>query len=333
MRLQSLRAFQAVMETASATEAGRRLYRTQPQISRLIAALEEEVGFKLFLRHRRRLVPTQEGNLFYNEAKRILAGLDEIARVADDIRSHKEARLRIVSQPYLGLAVLPEAIATFSQSHPNLRVSMEIRSRGDVASWVAGHQFDLGIVALPIDVPGVRSEPFAEVRVAVALPQSHPLTKKRRLTASDLVGRPFIALRPYTLLRQAVDRLFGDLGLSLTIRAETSFGLSACQMVATGLGITVTDPLIARCLPSGHIQLRDWEPGLHLTYGFLYSSAHPPLSMVTEFADEVAATTKRLAPDHVHLLAERARGFSRRSRVRLRSRPAQESTDRRSPIP
>jgi len=299
------------METASVTEAGRRLYRTQPQISRLIAALEEEVGFKLFLRHRRRLVPTQEGNLFYNEAKRILTGLDEISRVADDIRSHKDARLRIVSQPYLGLAVLPDAIATFSQSRPNLRVSVEIRSRGDVASWVAGHQFDLGIVALPIDVPGVRSEPFAEVRVVVALPRRHSLAKKKRLTAFDLVDQPFIALRPYTLLRQAVDRLFGDLGLSLTIRAETSFGLSACQMVATGLGITLTDPLIARCLPYGHLQLRDWEPGLHLTYGFLYSSAHPPLSMVTEFSDEVAATTKRLSPGHVTLIKERGRRHTR----------------------
>ncbi|HSD51342.1 MAG TPA: LysR family transcriptional regulator [Candidatus Methylomirabilis sp.] len=306
MRLQSLRALQAVMETGSTTEAGKRLYRTQPQVSRLIAALEEELGFKLFLRDRRRLLPTQEGSLFYAEVRRILSGLEEISKVAEDIRAHKEARLRIVSQPYLAHAVLPDALAAFARSHPNLRYSLEIRSRGDVGSWVAGHQFDLGVVALPIDVPGVSSQPFATVQVLVAFPVAHPLARKKRLKAEDLLGQPFIALRPYTLLRHLVDELFAQLHLPLTIRAETSFGLAACQMVAKGLGITLTDPLVARCLPPGQIELREWEPGLSLPYGFLFSSTHPPLSVVLDFADTVAETTKRLAPEYVRLTGKKS---------------------------
>lgn len=304
MTLQSLQALRAVMETGSATEAARRLYRTQPQISRLIASLEEELGFKLFIRDRRRLMPTQEGHLFYNEVKRILAGFDEIARIAEDIRSHKEARLRVVSQPFLAQAVLPHAFAAFAEAHPGLRYSLEIRSRGDVGSWIAGHQFDLGVVALPIDVPGVRSRPFASVPVLAGLPPAHALTRKKRLKAEDFVGQPFIALRPYTLLRHLVDELFSELNLPLTIRAETSSGLSACQMVAQGLGISLADALVARCLPPGQIELREWDPGLSLTYGFLYSSAHPPLSPVLEFAEIVAETTKKLSPKHVRLIRD-----------------------------
>ena len=173
----------------------------------------------------------------YNEVKRILSGFDEIARMAEDIRSHKEARLRVVSQPFLAQAVLPHAFAAFADAHPGLRYSLEIRSRGDVGSWIAGHQFDLG-----------------------------------------------------------VDEVFSELNLPLTIRAETSSGLSACQMVAKGLGISLADALVARCLPPGQIELREWDPGLSLTYGFLYSSAHLPLSPVPEFAEIVAATTKKLSP-------------------------------------
>ena len=45
MRLNRLQALRAVLETGSVTEASRRVHRTQPQISRLISALEEEVGF------------------------------------------------------------------------------------------------------------------------------------------------------------------------------------------------------------------------------------------------------------------------------------------------
>src|SRR3989338_8928205 len=74
----------------------------------------------------------------YNEVKRILSGFDEIARIAEDIRSHKEARRRVVSQPFLAQAVLPHAFAAFAEAHPGLRYSLEIRSRGDVGSWIAG---------------------------------------------------------------------------------------------------------------------------------------------------------------------------------------------------
>lgn len=302
MRLRSLQALHAVMEMGSVTEAAKRLYRTQPQVSRLIAGLEEELGFRLFSRRGRRLVATQEGLRFHDEARRILSGLEDISRIAEDIRTLKEARLRIVAQPYLAHAIVPEAMAGFAARHPRVRYSLEIRSRRDVGQWIAGQQFDLGIAALPIDVPAVTSEPFASVAVAVVLPKGHRLAEKSRLEARDLVGEPFIALNPLALLRQRIDSLFADLGLPLSVRAETSSGLSACQMVAKGLGVTLADPLVAGCLAPGQIDIRQWDPGLRLTYGFLYSTAHTPSALVLDFADIVARTAKRLEPGAVELL-------------------------------
>lgn len=304
MRLRSLQALHAVMETGSVTEAARRLYRTQPQVSRLIAALEEELGFRLFLRRGRRLVATQEGVRFYAEAKRILSGLDDITRIAEDIRTLRQARLRIVAQPYLAQSVVPDAMADFAGRHPEVRYSLEIRSRRDVGQWIAGQQFDLGVAALPIDVPTVSTRPFATVAVAAVLPRGHRLARRKRLEARDLAGEPFIALNPYALLRHRVDELFAELGLALSIRAETTSGLSACQMVARGLGVTLADPLVAACIAPGEIVVREWNPGLRLTYGFLYSNAYAPSGLVLDFAETLARTAKRLQPGAVDLVAE-----------------------------
>lgn len=308
MRLRSLQALHAVMETGSVTEAAQRLYRTQPQVSRLIAALEEELGFRLFLRRGRRLVATQEGVRFYAEVKRILSGLDDIGRIAEDIRTLRLARLRIVAQPYLAQSIIPDAIADFAARHPEVRYSLEIRSRRDVGQWIAGQQFDLGVAALPIEVPTVTTQPFATVAVAAVLPRGHRLARKARLDAADLAGEPFIALNPYALLRHSVDRLFDELGIGLAIRAETSSGLSACQMVARGLGVTLADPLVAACIPQGQIVVRPWSPGLRLTYGFLYSNAYAPSGLVLDFAETVARTARRLQPRAVELAAEFAAG-------------------------
>ncbi|MFP3700651.1 LysR substrate-binding domain-containing protein, partial [Burkholderia sp. SIMBA_013] len=91
--------------------------------------------------------------------------------------------------------------AEFARSHPHTRVSLEVRSRVDGGLWMSGQQFDLGVAALPIDFPGIISRTFAQVRLVIAMPEGHRLAAKAVVTADDIQHEPFIALRPFTLLR------------------------------------------------------------------------------------------------------------------------------------
>ena len=229
MRLGYLQALRAVMEAGTVTEAAARLHRTQPQVSRLIANLEEELGFAIFSRHKRRLVPTMEGRTFYREAERILTGFDEISNIIRDIRRKDEPRLRIVAQSFLAHTVLPRALATFVLDEPKLRYTLDIGSRADIERWYTGQSFDLGLAALPIGYERlVRSQAFASGTVVAVLPRGHRLAKKSVLDARDIADEPFVGLKPYTLLRKEIDRLFSELGFHLNIRGETSTGVMAC---------------------------------------------------------------------------------------------------------
>ncbi|WP_417221032.1 LysR family transcriptional regulator [Achromobacter spanius] len=301
MRLNRLQALRAVLETGSVTEASRRVHRTQPQISRLISALEEEVGFSLFLRQGRGLIPTQECLRFYEGSRHILAGFDEVSRIADSIRNQQDAWLRILTQPYFAYSVTPLAIAEFSRSHPRVRISLEVRSRVDVGLWMSGQQFDLGLAALPIDFPGIRSRPFADVRLVIAMPQGHRLAANAVLTPEDIKDEPFIALRPFTLLRQRTDDLMEKYRLPLRLVMETSSGQSACQLAALGVGIALADPILAANVPG--IVLRDFEPRLSIPYGFLLPSSYAPSEQAREFARLFVRIVKETAPDRVQLLA------------------------------
>ena len=292
------------METGSVTEASKTIYLTQPQVSRLIAALENELGLRLFVRAGRRLVPTQEGLRFYDETQRILAGIDDFYKIAKDIREINEPRLRVMCQPYLAYALMPESFAAFAERYPKTRFSLEIRSRGDVGPWMAGQQFDIGLAALPIDFPAARAIQFASVTMVVALPKGHHLTRKEFLDAEEIAAEPFITLKPFTLLRRLTDNIFHGAGLSLSVRAESSSGLSVCQMVSKGLGVSIVDPLVAKCIDPNLIEIRSWAPGIKLRYAFIYSEAYAPSSLTLEFADTVAFTTKRLCPDYVDLVSK-----------------------------
>ncbi|MNS59880.1 HTH-type transcriptional activator CmpR [compost metagenome] len=301
MRLNRLQALRAVLETGSVTEAARRIHRTQPQISRLISALEEEVGFSLFLRQGRGLIPTQECLRFYDGTRHILAGFEEVSRIADSIRNQQDAWLRILTQPYFAYSVTPSAIAEFSRSHPRVRISLEVRSRVDVGLWMSGQQFDLGLAALPIDFPGIRSRQFADVRLVIAMPEGHRLAAKAVLTPEDIKDEPFIALRPFTLLRQRTDDLMEKHRLPLRLVMETSSGQSACQLAALGVGIALADPILAANVPG--IVLRDFEPRLSIPYGFLLPSSYAPSEQAREFARLFVRIVKETAPDRVQLVA------------------------------
>ena len=114
MRMHNLRALSLVIETGTVTKAAERLFLTQPQVSRLISELEDELGFVCFSRKGRALVPTKEGIRFYAEAKRILMGFDEIPGIAEDIRLNRGKKLNIVAPSYMAMSSIPETINIFS---------------------------------------------------------------------------------------------------------------------------------------------------------------------------------------------------------------------------
>ena len=296
MRMNRLQALRAVMETGSVTEASRRIHRTQPQISRLISALEAEVGFTLFLRQGRGLVPTHECLRFYEGTRHILAGFEEVSRIASSIRNQQDAWLRILTQP-LAYSVTPAAIAEFSRLHPRVKVSLEVRSRVEVGLWMSGQQFDLGLAALPIDFPGIRSRSFADVRLVIAMPERHRLAAKSVVTVDDIRTNPSSRCA-LTRCCASIDDLMEQRRLPLHMVMETSSGQSACQLAALGVGVALADPVLAANVPG--IVLRDFEPKLTLPYGFLLPNAYAPSEQAREFA-RIFVRLVKTAPQRVEL--------------------------------
>ncbi|KAJ8135943.1 hypothetical protein OY671_010844, partial [Metschnikowia pulcherrima] len=170
------------------------------------------------------------------------AGFEEVSRIADSLRNKQDAWSRISTQPYFAYSVTPRAIAEFARSHPHTRVSSEVRSRVDVGLWSSGQHSDSGVAASPIDFPGIISRTFARVRSVIAMPEGHRSAAKAVVSADDIQDEPFIASRPFTLLRQHIDDSMAKRRSPSRSVMETSSGQSACQLAASGMGIASADP-------------------------------------------------------------------------------------------
>lgn len=285
LAVQGLRAFRAVMEVGSTGAAADRMGRTQPQLSRLISQLEAEIGFPLFDRERRRLVPTARAHRFYQDVLRALDGLDSIKQIGEELRLEADAQLRVIAPPYASYTVLPEALARYRQTYPNGQFSLELVTRSSMGRWLSFHQFDIGIASLPFDAPSISSIPLAQVQTVVVMPVGHPLAERRRITVRDFEHYPFVALNTFTLLRRQLDRVLDDAGVKLRLAGETDTGLSACQLVAEGVGITVVDRLWVDAMPPGKVEYRHWDPGVKSSFGLIHPSSVPLGTSARLFAD------------------------------------------------
>lgn len=120
-RFYALQLFARVARTGSFSVAGRELGISQPTASRIIAALEKQVGAALFTRTTRAVTLTEAGQDYLARVEAILAALDEADHAA---RGTGELRgmLRIALSTSSAIRTVIPQIARFTDRHPNLRV-------------------------------------------------------------------------------------------------------------------------------------------------------------------------------------------------------------------
>jgi DNA-binding transcriptional LysR family regulator len=123
-KLTSLRAFVKVVETASFSEAGRRLRMSRSAISKHVAELEQELGVQLLSRTTRRVTPTENGQSYYERAVTILADLDAADRAVSELQVKPRGLLRVNAPMSFGTMQLGPAIAGFMQLYPDLQIQL-----------------------------------------------------------------------------------------------------------------------------------------------------------------------------------------------------------------
>jgi DNA-binding transcriptional LysR family regulator len=288
MNLKRLQAFRAVFEAGSVTRAAEQLHTTQPALSRLIGDLEAELGLALFVRQRRRLVPTAEGLMFHREAEKALAAVDQIVDIARDIRTLKGSHIRIVAPMLTAFGILPAAIAAFRASHPRTRVSLEVKNIRDIADWVANGPFDIGVTALPFEDARVECELFATVRAVLVMPERHRLAAKRVVSLKELRGQAMILPSPDgNAPRRSIDAAFESMGVKAESELDTSSAFGTCLLVARGLGLGIVDPFTFQLVSGLGLIARPLRPAIEFPFGFFFPRHRSRSALVNAFARAV----------------------------------------------
>src|SRR5436190_15510567 len=238
-----LRHFRYVIEVAEELNFGRaaeRLNICQPPLSHQIRLLEEELGVKLFERTKRRVEVTEAGRRLVDEARKVLAQVEQAAKVASRTSKGELGHLS------LGMIweqkLLVEALRVFAKRYPEVHVDLHRLGAREQAQALAEGRLHVGfMIAGPTRDPSLVYETLGWDPLVVGLPERHHLAALERVPLRALADERYIMFQ-----RDINPNIYDDIiavcrnaGFSLNIFHQVNNIYSSMALVAAGLGVAL----------------------------------------------------------------------------------------------
>jgi DNA-binding transcriptional LysR family regulator len=287
LNLRQIEAFRAVMLTGSVVAAARLMSVTQPGVSRTIGLMELRLGYPLFERKGRRLVPTPEAEALYREVEHLYGSIERIGQVAQDIRFQRAGALRIATLPALAQWLVPRGITRFLSTRPNVTVFVQSLPSRQIAELVSTRQFDVGVVELPLSRPAIEIEPFDPVQSMAVIPASHRLAGRSKISLKDLDGERMVLLSQHSFVRYQIDDAFSSLSVAPNVVLETPSSSIACALVAAGAGIALVSKWAAEPFAGPDMVVLPIEEALSSRYALIFPEGSNRLLLADAFAKDL----------------------------------------------
>ncbi|MGF6240820.1 LysR family hca operon transcriptional activator [Paraburkholderia sp. GAS38] len=290
MELRHLRYFIAVAETGSLTVAAeRRLFTSQPSLSRQIRDLEEEVGAELFNRSARGVELTASGKAFLDHARLALSQVDAATEAA---RRASQPTRQVFALGFLTgeeMTWLPRAMQVLRDELPKIDVTVSSHYSPDLADGLARGKLDLAFLraepGFDLDYRVVSRE-----KLIVLMPSDHPLTERTSIRPEDFRGEPFImATNKATVLNQVILRYLRENAINVAPEHGVDNLAMAMSLVASTRGLALLPEYANNLLPWSVVSrpLEGEAPTIDLVIGYSKSNTSAVLKLFLSRADEL----------------------------------------------
>ncbi|GAA5164743.1 LysR family transcriptional regulator [Pseudonocardia eucalypti] len=216
MRFRRLQYFVAVAEELSFTRAAERLHMAQPPLSQQIALLEKDLGVTLVDRTRRTIRLTSAGAALLPEARRLLAELDDAARMVRRVGAGAVGRLTVGFVPTAINGDLPELLLAFREGYPEVELVLRELAPDPLLRAVRERRVDVGLLYRPFSEPELAEHRLSSERLLLALPEGHPLAAGGEVSLTEVRDEPFVLPEQHDIpgIHAAVAATFTDAGIA-----------------------------------------------------------------------------------------------------------------------
>ena len=238
-----LEALVHLVEERSFSRAARRMYLSQPSLTKHIRNLEDALGAKVVNRASRAFTLTPEGRVVYDYARRILKLREEAVERVMRARAAEEGDIRIAASTIPATYILPTAIAAFREKFPAIRAAVRAADSSEVIETVLENGAEIGFIGKEPAGAKLASEPLWRDRMVLAVPAAHPWAKRKTVRVRELEKEPFVIRERGSGTRDAFERCLAEAGKTdlsrFRVVAEMGSSEAVKEAVIAGVGLSV----------------------------------------------------------------------------------------------
>ena len=258
--LHRLSIFVAIAKSLSFSKAAKELHISQPSASMQLKLLEKELGARFFIRKKRGIELTKEGGNLLERAKSILLQLDELKyqfrrkTTEDEIKT-----LSIGGTNSPAVSILPLILSKFKKTHPQVQLSLRTDVSHVLEELILNSEIELAVVTNPSYSSSIVYEFYRKERVLTVVSKDHELAEKKKLTLSELSGKPFVVKKgkgPLSSRTEQYLKKMKERGFELNpvIYCETMETLKAVVKAGMGIGILYAE-IAEPDIRQGHLRV------------------------------------------------------------------------------
>ncbi len=245
MDISSLQAFITVARYQSFSQASDKLFVTQPAISKRVAALEEELGTRLFNRIARQVSLTEAGKQLLPKAQEVVNQAQDMHRYASNLNDDMSGVLSVAIAHHIGLHRMPPILKAFNEMHS--KVTLDIRFEDSDKAFLGVEQGDIefAVITLPNVLPDkLIKQVIWQDDLNVVVGNDHPLAEgitgaTKKVTLSELANYPCVLTSQDTQTHQIIYREFKKQNLELDVQMQTNNLETLKMLTAAGIGWSV----------------------------------------------------------------------------------------------
>lgn len=298
MTLKQLRYITAVADIGNITEAAKQLYIAQPSLTSAIQELEKEYGITIFIRNKKGIEITPEGEEFLGYARQVLEQTDLIdERYTGSNRG--KLRFCVSSQHY---SFVVEAFVELLKKYGGEKYEFHMREKQtyDIIEDVSHLRSEIGVIYMnsfnetvikkTLRDNGLIFEPLFRAKPHVFVGKDSPLAKKKSLSLEDLKPYPRLSYEQgshnsFYFSEEILSTVDADKELLVHDRA-TLFNL------LIGLhGYTICSGVISEELNGANIVARPLKVDDYMEIGYILPSAMHPSNLTKAYIDILKGLT------------------------------------------
>jgi DNA-binding transcriptional LysR family regulator len=269
IKLEQYKIFNEAATTLSFSEAARNLFITQSAVSQAIALLEKELKIQLFVRMKKGVILTKEGELLYQNINQALNLITNAENQLSNLRELEEGELVIAAGDSVSEFFLTPYLSKFHDLYPNVTIKVVNRTSIEIYELLKNGQVDLGFVNLPIhDESLTFNECFIIHDIFVGKNPSNKIYSYKELSKL-----PLILLEESSNSRNYLNKQFAKNGIKLHPQMELGAHSLLLECVKERLGVAcVIKEFSSRYLNKEVFELQVQTPLPTRSIGYAYLS-------------------------------------------------------------